>query len=288
MSTADATVPHRARLAWARSQVPGRRAVAGPDPARGRELPDQRHARSSRVTSTPSRGSRPPRPGQRRRSACHRRAGDGDPGRRRRRSSTGDHDDQFPIDVFQTGSGTSSNMNVNEVIASLAARAGSSAPERPRQRQPVLQRHLPDVDPRRGGAGSRRATCGRRSTSSPTRSTRKAEEFADAGEVGPHPPDGRHAGHARPGARRVRRDRPATRVERLDATLPRVRELPLGRHGGRHRHQHPARLRRAGDRRPQRGHRRAVHRGPQPLRGPGHPGLAGRAERRAPDVSPSA
>ncbi|MDR2930707.1 MAG: class II fumarate hydratase [Propionibacteriaceae bacterium] len=32
--------------------------------------------------------------------------------------------DQFPIDVFQTGSGTSSNMNANEVIASLAARQG--------------------------------------------------------------------------------------------------------------------------------------------------------------------
>jgi fumarate hydratase, class II len=32
----------------------------------------------------------------------------------------GDHDDQFPIDVFQTGSGTSSNMNANEVIAHLA------------------------------------------------------------------------------------------------------------------------------------------------------------------------
>src|ERR671936_1238922 len=32
----------------------------------------------------------------------------------------GHHDDQFPIDVFQTGSGTSSNMNANEVIASLA------------------------------------------------------------------------------------------------------------------------------------------------------------------------
>jgi len=30
------------------------------------------------------------------------------------------HDDQFPIDVFQTGSGTSSNMNANEVIASIA------------------------------------------------------------------------------------------------------------------------------------------------------------------------
>ncbi len=32
----------------------------------------------------------------------------------------GDYDDQFPIDVFQTGSGTSSNMNANEVIASIA------------------------------------------------------------------------------------------------------------------------------------------------------------------------
>ncbi|MGE2715101.1 class II fumarate hydratase [Mycolicibacterium litorale] len=36
----------------------------------------------------------------------------------------GQHDDQFPIDVFQTGSGTSSNMNTNEVIASIAARNG--------------------------------------------------------------------------------------------------------------------------------------------------------------------
>jgi len=34
--------------------------------------------------------------------------------------AAGRHDDQFPVDVFQTGSGTSSNMNANEVIASLA------------------------------------------------------------------------------------------------------------------------------------------------------------------------
>src|SRR4051812_14208635 len=34
--------------------------------------------------------------------------------------SFGSYDDQFPIDVFQTGSGTSSNMNMNEVLASLA------------------------------------------------------------------------------------------------------------------------------------------------------------------------
>jgi fumarate hydratase class II len=35
----------------------------------------------------------------------------------------GEHDDAFPVDVFQTGSGTSSNMNANEVIATLASRA---------------------------------------------------------------------------------------------------------------------------------------------------------------------
>jgi fumarate hydratase class II len=36
------------------------------------------------------------------------------------RVAAGELDDQFPIDVFQTGSGTSSNMNANEVIATLA------------------------------------------------------------------------------------------------------------------------------------------------------------------------
>jgi fumarate hydratase, class II len=36
------------------------------------------------------------------------------------RIARGEFDDQFPIDVFQTGSGTSSNMNANEVIAALA------------------------------------------------------------------------------------------------------------------------------------------------------------------------
>ncbi len=40
-----------------------------------------------------------------------------------REVATGAHDSHFPIDVFQTGSGTSSNMNTNEVIATLATRA---------------------------------------------------------------------------------------------------------------------------------------------------------------------
>ncbi len=37
--------------------------------------------------------------------------------------AAGDHDAHFPIDIYQTGSGTSSNMNANEVVATLAARA---------------------------------------------------------------------------------------------------------------------------------------------------------------------
>ncbi len=42
--------------------------------------------------------------------------------------TAGGWDDQFPVDVFQTGSGTSSNMNMNEVLATLAS-------ERPRRRR---------------------------------------------------------------------------------------------------------------------------------------------------------
>ena len=40
--------------------------------------------------------------------------------------ASGNHDDQFPVDVFQTGSGTSSNMNMNEVIASLVSTGSTS------------------------------------------------------------------------------------------------------------------------------------------------------------------
>ena len=40
-----------------------------------------------------------------------------------REVAAGAHDEHFPVDVFQTGSGTSSNMNANEVIATLASRS---------------------------------------------------------------------------------------------------------------------------------------------------------------------
>jgi fumarate hydratase, class II len=42
----------------------------------------------------------------------------------------GHYDAHFPIDVYQTGSGTSSNMNANEVIATLASRAGKGGGKR--------------------------------------------------------------------------------------------------------------------------------------------------------------
>jgi fumarate hydratase class II len=44
-----------------------------------------------------------------------------------RQVGAGRHDNEFPVDVFQTGSGTSSNMNANEVVASLATRLLGSA-----------------------------------------------------------------------------------------------------------------------------------------------------------------
>ncbi len=40
--------------------------------------------------------------------------------------AAGDHDAEFPVDVFQTGSGTSTNMNANEVITAVAGAAGTS------------------------------------------------------------------------------------------------------------------------------------------------------------------
>ena len=53
-------------------------------------------------------------------SACSTQASRSASPRPRDEIAKGEHDDQFPIDVFQTGSGTSSNMNANEVIATLA------------------------------------------------------------------------------------------------------------------------------------------------------------------------
>ncbi len=76
-----------------------------------------------------------------------------------REVADGAHDDQFPIDIYQTGSGTSTNTNMNEVVAHLAAaRLGDGRigpPERRRQPLPVQQRHDPDGPPAVGRDGHR-------------------------------------------------------------------------------------------------------------------------------------
>ena len=122
-----------------------------------------------------------------------------------REVAAGRHDEHFPIDVFQTGSGTSTNMNVNEVVARLAHLQSGPGhpPQRPRQRRPVLQRHVPHRHPpgrrhRRGaGAGAGAGAPG-------------GVPAAQGGRVRlrrqgrPHAPDGRGAGDPGPGVLRLR------------------------------------------------------------------------------------
>ena len=139
----------------------------------------------------------------------------------------GEHHDAFPIDVFQTGSGTSSNMNMNEVLASLAARAGVDV--HPNDHVNASQSSN-DTFPTSIHVAAVEST-----TSDLVPALEhlaaafeaKAEEFADVVKSGrTHLMDatpvmlgqelGGYAAVVRMG------------VERLRATLPRVAELPLG------------------------------------------------------------
>ncbi len=121
-------------------------------------------------------------------------------------------------------------MNTNEVLATLATeRLGTrGAPQRRRERPALVQRPVPVGDPHRRrprrdqrrshpGARAPRATPSQRR---PTSSRRR--------EVRPHPPDGRHAGHPRPGVRRLRRAGPLRRRAAAGASCPGSAELPLG------------------------------------------------------------
>ncbi|MGH8793662.1 MAG: class II fumarate hydratase [Stackebrandtia sp.] len=140
----------------------------------------------------------------------------------------GTYDEHFPVDVFQTGSGTSSNMNANEVIATLAgARCGAAV--HPNDHVNASQSsndvfpssmHLAAVD---GVVND--LTPALESLERALRA--KSEEFADVVKSGrTHLMDAvpvtlgqefsGYAAQMRAG------------VERLRATLPRVSELPLG------------------------------------------------------------
>jgi hypothetical protein len=83
-------------------------------------------------------------------------------------SSFGGLAKHFPIDIFQTGSGTSTNMNANEVVSNIiclrpaqahriikgsrVSQGGRGSPQRPREHGAEFQRHIPDRDAHRGGA----------------------------------------------------------------------------------------------------------------------------------------
>ena len=140
----------------------------------------------------------------------------------------GDHDEQFPIDVFQTGSGTSSNMNVNEVLATLAAeRLGRPVHPNDDVNDPMSSNDLfpasIHVAATAGVLGDLVPALEHLATTLEA----KATEFADVVKAGrTHLMDatpvtlgqefGGYAAQVRMG------------VERLHATLPRVAELPLG------------------------------------------------------------
>ena len=92
-----------------------------------------------------------------------------------RRVEAGELDDQFPIDVFQTGSGTSTNMNVNEVLANAGVRGARRRPVHPNDhvnasqssndtvpaaiRIAVARQLVDDVHPAVDGADRRASAC---------------------------------------------------------------------------------------------------------------------------------
>ena len=123
----------------------------------------------------------------------------------------GTHDAEFPIDVFQTGSGTSSNMNTNEVIASH------------RRKQDGVEVH-PNDDVNMGQSSNDTfptathvaateaavtdlipgpVPCCSESLAKPS-----PPEWESRRQVRPHPPHGCRTGHPRPGVRRLRPPNP--------------------------------------------------------------------------------
>ena len=171
-------------------------------PISGRALPAALHPRARARQAGRGRDERRARPARRRTSPTP-----SPP--RRARSPTAAHDEQFPIDVYQTGSGTSTNTNMNEVVAHLAtARLGGcrapGPPQRRRQPLPELERRDPDGPPAvRGGGHRGGAAPGPRAAAH--RARRQGAGVLAGRQDRPHPPPGRDADPARPGVPRLRR-----------------------------------------------------------------------------------
>jgi fumarate hydratase class II len=140
---------------------------------------------------------------------------------------SGDHDAQFPLDVFQTGSGTSSNMNMNEVLATLASRAGVEV--HPNDHVNASQSSN-DTFPTSIHVA---ATIAVAEDLQPALQTLAESLQAKAGEFDSLVKSGRtHLMDATPVTLGQEFGGYAATVrlasERLEAVLPRVRELPLG------------------------------------------------------------
>ena len=116
------------------------------------------------------------------------------------------HDDQFPIDVFQTGSGTSSNMNTNEVIASIAETATPSVKVHPNDDVNMSQSSN-DTFPTATHIAATEAAVRHLIPALEVLHeslTGKGPAVAHGRQVRPHASDGRGAGDARPGVQRLR------------------------------------------------------------------------------------
>jgi fumarate hydratase class II len=142
--------------------------------------------------------------------------------------AAGDHDDQFPIDVFQTGSGTSSNMNTNEVLATLASRR-LGRPVHPNDEVNASQSSN-DVFPSSIHLAATAAIVG---DLVPALEHLSAALAAKGGEFAEVVKSGRtHLMDATPVTLGQEFDGYAAQVrygvERLQASLPRIAELPLG------------------------------------------------------------
>ena len=189
--------------------------------------------------------------------------------------ANGEHDDQFPIDVFQTGSGTSSNMNANEVIASLAG-----AEAHPNDHVNMGQSSN-DVFPSAvhlAALGEVRAKLLPALEALERALHGEGERVRRRGQDGPHAPDGRRAGDARAGVRGLcRPDQARTPADRGRAAPGGTDPARRNRDG--HRPEHPPRVRRSRARAPGPRHRPRDPAARASVRGAGQPRCAGGAVR---------
>ena len=200
-------------------------------------------------------------------------------------------DEHFPVDVFQTGSGTSSNMNANEVIANraiqlLGGEVGSKDPVHPNDHVNLGQSSndvFPTAHPRGGGDARWSCGCCRRWTSCSGALRDKAAAFDDDRQDRPHAPAGRHAHPAGAGVLGLRgpggarRGPPRRGAAPTCASWPRA--APRWAPGSTRTPSSAAAWR------SELCELTGVHfrRGGQPLRGPGGPGRRGAGQRRAQD-----